>query len=80
MMQDTMVIPGPGGPSGPAFASAPDLYDESDPALFYFGWEDFGGSWRIERQVRADASSTYATTGHATLADAWANRATLAYA
>ncbi len=75
-------IPGPSryAQGAHTFAPAPDLYDEANTVSFFFGWADLGGGWRIERQNRADASSTYASAGHPSLADAWEQRLTLDYA
>jgi len=69
---------------GPRFLPPPDLTDEADATYFYFGWEDEGGSWLVQRQdrltsetLRADISNN---PGFADLTAAWPNRVTLTYA
>lgn len=57
----------------------PDLYDETDATYFYFGWTSIEGGWLVQRQIRATGLSESATTGHANLVDAWANRQSLTY-
>ena len=62
-----------------AFIDQPDETDYTDGTYFYFGWEDVGGTWQVQRQLRADGTSEASTTGFANLTLAWPNRATLSY-
>ena len=70
---------GLGGSADSNELSAPDVFDESDPNFFYFGWENVNGSWLVQRQNRSTSISKSATTGHANLTDAFADRANLGY-
>ena len=73
-----------GGGGGTSFLDPSDELDDSDATYFYFGWIDVGGGWLVERQLRSDSSSLYATVsnnpGYATLALAWPDRSILNYA
>ena len=57
----------------------PDLFDENDPNFFYFGWENVNGGWLVQRQNRSTSITESATTGHANLTDAFADRTNLGY-
>lgn len=74
--------PGTGG--GSSFLPAPDRTDETDATFFYFGWENVGGDWLVQRQTRSTGVSVSATgsnnPSYADLTAAFPDRATLTYA
>ena len=59
--------------------SVPNLLDESNAIYFYFGWENVNGGWLVIRQNRSTSITESATTGHANLTDAFADRINLGY-
>ncbi len=81
VVTSTVGIQGPPGTGsgGSSFLPPADLLDEANPTYFYMGWADVNGGWLVRRANRLTAAKANATTGHADLATAWANRAILAY-
>lgn len=60
------------------YLAVPDR-SEDTVTYFYFGWEDVGGSWLVQRQDRVSSISLSATQGYDTLSEAWPNRNSLDY-
>lgn len=67
------------GAPGTAFLPPPDLSDFQSPDFFYFGWNDLGDGWLIQRQSISTSLSLSARNGHAALSDAWIDRVNLEY-
>lgn len=67
----------------PQTLGVPDLIDETDPASFYWGWEDVNGSWLIRKIDTSDSSYVVAdqvgNSGYIDLTAAWVDRAALVY-
>lgn len=72
-----------GGTTKPTM-KLPDETDESSSLYFYFGWNNFNGSWLIRRQTRSDSSILEATisnnSSHSDLTSSWSSRTSLVYA